>query len=106
MAAVVGKEDKLPFAILIIAEPMTRLTEAQMLGLGPALLETTEELALISCILPALRDQRDATLRGNECDRARSHLSLASHPKPGDDHRTSDHPTRRTGRHRHRPTLE
>ncbi len=58
MAAVVGQAGKAPFALLIIAGPMTRLTESRMLSLGPALLETAGELGLLGSVSPLLLDRR------------------------------------------------
>jgi IclR family transcriptional regulator, acetate operon repressor len=60
-APVYGRRGEV-LAILIVAGPMTRLTEHRMLAIAPALLATAEELSLSSGVSPMFKRQseRDA----------------------------------------------
>jgi DNA-binding IclR family transcriptional regulator len=55
MASVVRGRDGEVAALLIIAGPMSRLTEARMAHLAPALLKTAGELSQASSISPMFR---------------------------------------------------
>ncbi len=55
MATVVRGRDQQVAALLIIAGPMSRLTEERMTTLAPALLKTAEELSRASSVSPMFR---------------------------------------------------